>query len=185
MKNLCTVAMLLALSGANAAQAQQFPVFQDRLPVASIDREKLFSNSAYGQALLAQMTVKQTELVAENDRLQADLEREERELTGLRKAIPAEEFLPLAEAFDAKANRIRQDQTQKAAALTKQLETARFVFFRRTEAVIRELMIERGIIYVLNNQAILMSTGEGDITQLVMDSLDALFASGDLQVGGE
>ncbi len=178
-------ALLFALFGPTMASAQQFPVFQEQLPVASINRDKLFAESAYGRALRAKMAIRQKQLVAENDRLLADLEREERELTELRKQTTPIDFAPLAEAFDVKANRIRQQQNEKLLALNKQLETARFTFFRSTEIVIRKLMFERGIIYVLNEQAILMSTGEGNITGEVMKRLDALFDSGALRVTGE
>lgn len=177
-----SIAILLALIGPTALLAQEYPVHQEQLPVASINREVLFSQSAYGLALLSIISEDKNQLVAENDRLLADLEREERELTELRKQITAEEFAPLAKAFDAKANQIRRSQREKLAAINKQLEAARFTFFRQAEAVIRDLMIERGIIYVLNEQAILMSTGEGNITTDVMQLLDGLFKSGDLQV---
>ena len=174
--------MMLVLIGAAPLQAQQYPIFQEQLPVASINREVLFAESAYGRALLASISEHESRLVKENDSLLADLEREERELTELRKQIPAQEFAPLAQAFDVKANRIRQAQGEKLDALNKQLDGARFTFYRQAETVIRDLMIERGIVYVLNEQAILMSTGEGNITPDVMQRLDALFVSGALQV---
>ena len=177
-----TVTILLALVGAVPLQAQQYPVFQEQLPVASINREVLFTESNYGRALLASISEHESQLVQENDSLLGDLEREERELTELRKQIPAPEFATLAKAFDAKANQIRQTQGEKLDALNKQLDAGRFTFYRQAETVIRDLMIERGIVYVLNEQAILMSTGEGNITPDVIQQLDALFASGALQV---
>jgi len=179
---LRTVALMLALIGPTLTVAQEYPVFQDLLPVASINRDALFSNSAYGKALLAEISAQQKLLVVENDRLHTDLEREERELTELRKQIPALEFTPLAKSFDAKANQIRREQGEKLDALNKQLDGARFTFFRQAETVIRNIMIERGIVYVLNEQAILMSTGEGNITADVIQRLDVLFASGNLRV---
>lgn len=177
-----TAAFLLALVWAVPLLAQQYPVFQEHLPVASINREVLFAESTYGRALLASISEHESQLVNENDLLLADLEREERGLTELRKQIPAQEFAKLAKAFDAKANQIRQAQREKLDSLNKQLDAARFTFYRQAETVIRDLMIERGIVYVLNEQAILMSTGEGNITPDVIQQLDALFASGALQV---
>ncbi len=174
--------IVLALLVPQVAPAQQFPVFQERLPIASLNREDLFNKSDYGRALLARLNRKQKQLAAENTDLYTNLEREELELTALRKQIPPEEFAPLAKAFDTKANKIRSRQRQKLADLNDQLERARFTFFRHSETVIRELMQETGILYVLNEQAILVSTGEGDITGEVIQRLDKMFADGTLMV---
>ncbi len=176
------VPVFLALLVPTLASAQQFPVFQQSLPIASLNREDLFNKSAYGRALRAQLSQKQKQLAAENNDLYTNLEREERELTALRKQITPEEFTPLAQAFDAKANEIRSRQRQKLADLNTQLERARFIFFRHSEAVIRDLMQESGILYVLDEQAILLSTGEGDITGDVIQRMDRLFADGALKV---
>ena len=176
--------LLWALLAA-ASEPVPYPLFEERQLVASINREKLFNNSAYGSALRERLSREQSALVEENELLQNNLEREERELTELRKQIPAEEFEPLADAFDRKANDIRQTQAKKSADIATALESARFIFFRRTELIIKDLMAERGILYVLNEQAILISTGEGDITQTVMDRLDELYAEGVLRVPGD
>ncbi len=167
---------------ATSVAAQQYQVFEDALPIASINRDRLFNDSAYGRALLARISERQKALVSENDRLQAELEQEERELTELRKQIPLQEFAPLAAEFDEKVKRIRQEQSGKSEQLTEDLEAARFSFFRRTEDIIKELMAERGIIYILDEQAVLLSTGEGDITAAAMERLDGMFADGSLQV---
>jgi len=177
-----STAVFLAVLVPLAASAQQFPVFEQTVPVASLNREDLFKKSAYGKALLEQLNQKQKHLSDENTELYTNLESEELELTSLRKKITPEEFEPLAKDFDTKANKIRAQQRQKLAELNNELEKARFAFFRRSEVVIRRLMQERGIIYVLNEQAILVSTGEGDITRDVINRLDALFANGALPV---
>lgn len=177
-----TAAVFLALLFPQLASAQQFPVFQESLPIASLNREELFNKSVYGRALLAQIGQKETQLATENTDLYTNLEREELELTTLRKQLSSEEFAPLAKAFDTKANEIRSRQRQKLADLNSQLERARFTFFRHSEVVIRNLMQETGILYVLNEQAVLVSTGEGDITAEVIQRLDQLFADGVLKV---
>ncbi len=176
--------MLVAfLSGvAQAAQGQQYEVYEAPLPIASLNRDRLFNESAYGQALIAQLTERQQVLVAENDALQVELEEEEKELTERRKQVTAEEFAPLAAAFDEKVKRIRKEQGSKSARLAEDLDTARVSFFRGTEEVIKELMAERGIIYILDEQAVLLSSGEGDITSEALKRLDRLFASGALAV---
>ncbi|MCP5072360.1 MAG: OmpH family outer membrane protein [Rhodobacteraceae bacterium] len=175
---ICLWAGLVPLQG----QAQQYQVYENPLPIASVNRDLLFNESVYGQALLTRLSERQQLLVAENDTLQADLEQEEQELTDLRKQSSPEEFAPLALAFDEKVKRIRQEQGTKSTQLADDLEAARVSFFRSTEDVIRDLMEERGIVYVLNEQAVLLSTGEGDITAAALERLERLFADGILKI---
>ena len=174
----------LTLTGllATAVAGQEYQVFDDPLPIASINRDRLFSESAYGRALLVRLSNRQQALVAENDKLRVELEQEERELTDLRKQITPEEFAPLAAAFDEKVKQIRQTQEEKSTKLSEELDSARFKFFRQSEDIIRQLMAERGIVYVLDEQAVLLTTGEGDITALAIERLDLLFENGTLRV---
>ena len=122
----------------------------------------------------------QETLVAENDRLLAELEREERALTDARKTMTSEEFAPLAAAFDQKANSIRATQEAKARDLAKALETARFRFFREIEPVIIKIMQDRGVSVLLTEQAVMLSASEADITAAVLERLDVLHSIGEL-----
>lgn len=172
--------MLVALAQAPAAHAQQpdYPVVESGSSVASLNRERLLSESAYGAEILRRLSERQANLLAENEKLLAELEREEKALTETRRTMDAADFAPLAEAFDNKANRIRAAQAQKGIDLAKALEAARFRFFREVEPVIVEVMQELGITILLNEQAVMLSIGGADITQPVLERLDALYAEG-------
>lgn len=173
--------LILAVAVPAFSQAvDDYPVVPDTQPVASLNRDRLLGESAYGRDLMGKLSERQTELVAENDRLLAELEREERALTDTRKTMSPEEFTPLADAFDKKVNAIRAGQDQKALDLAKSLESTRFRFFREVEPVIVEVMRERGILFLLNEQAVMLSTGDADITDAVLARLDALYADGQL-----
>ena len=175
--------LCMGLIAATAAQAQQssYPVFQPVVPVVSVNREALLQKSQYGQALMGVLTRRQSALVEENEALSAKLEQEELELTELRKTLTPEEFNPLAEVFDNKVKEVRRTQDQKSVDLAKALETSRFRFFRHAEAVIGQLMSENGIVFVLDESAVWLSKG-GDVTQAVIDRLDAAYAAGELPV---
>ncbi|MEM6620183.1 MAG: OmpH family outer membrane protein [Pseudomonadota bacterium] len=154
----------------------------DTLEVVSLNRERLLSESAFGRAMIGSLSDQQQALVIENQRLTEELETEERALTETRKTMSAEEFRPLAEAFDEKVKQVRAAQDGKAVDLAKAREAARFSFFRRIEPVIIEIMQSRGARVLLNNQAVLLSTDDVDITAAVLARLDALFAQGALAV---
>ena len=180
---ICKVSLIVlsVLGGGSFAAAQQtsFPVYEPVVPVVSINRELLIQRSEYGKTLIGSLAQRQSDLIVENETLATTLEREELELTELRKTLEPEEFAPLAEAFDTKVKDVRRQQDQKALDLAKQLEAARFRFFRQAEGVIAQMMQENGILFVLDEAAIWMSQG-GDVTAAVIERLDAAYAAGEL-----
>jgi Skp family chaperone for outer membrane proteins len=177
---LGTVAtLLLAAQNSFAQVAQSYPTYNDSPQVVSVNRERLIQNSAFGRALIASLSTKQTALVEENETLAQNLEREELELTELRKSLTSDVFSPLAEAFDVKVKEVRRVQDQKAIDLAKLLEGARFRFFRQAERVIAQLMKENGIVFVLDESAVWISQG-GDVTNVVIERLDSAYEAGEL-----
>lgn len=153
----------LLLSGGGAG-AQTFPIYRESLPVASLNSDRLFSESLAGKAILDASRQKSMALGEENRRIEAELQQEERDLTEKRKTMPAEEFGKLAEAFDDKVVAIRRTQNAKAAALSQELDADRREFSSRVKPILQQLMRERGIIFILNEQAIALAVSSGDIT---------------------
>lgn len=158
---------------AGVAVAQGFPVYKESLPVASLNSDRLFSESLAGRAILEASREKSITLSEENRRIEAELEQEERELTEKRKTMPAAEFQLLADAFDAKVVNIRRTQNAKASALSQELETARREFSTRVQPILLQLMRERGIVFVLNEQAIALAVSSGDITDDALQRVDS------------
>jgi Skp family chaperone for outer membrane proteins len=173
------IGMACAASSLNAQAIEKYHVFEDTPLVVSVNREGLIQGSEFGKALINSLSEQQSALVLENETFAKDLEREELELTELRKTLSAEEFGPLAEAFDVKVKEVRRVQDEKTVALAKSLEAARFRFFRQAERLIGQLMQDNGIVFVLDEGAVWLSRG-GDVTNLVIERLDAAYASGQL-----
>lgn len=172
IRSILVLACGLLLSGGGAA-AQNFPVYKESLPVASLNSDRLFSESMAGKAILDASRERSIALGEENRRIEAELEREERDLTEKRKTLPPEEFRKLADAFDEKVEAIRSTQNGKATALTQELEAARREFSTRVRPILQQLMSEKGIIFVLNEQAIALALSSGDITDLALQRVDA------------
>lgn len=180
---LCLVVYLgLVLGSIGPGVAQtKYPLFRETVPVVSVNRENLIQKSQLGLDLMTALANRQKMLVAENTKLAERLEREERELTDLRKTMGAEEFAPLAEAFDNKVKNVRREQDEKGVSLANDLERARFRFFRHAEAVIVDMMRESDILFVLDENVVWLSQG-GNITQAVIERMDAAYAAGELSL---
>lgn len=173
---------LLTAGGSGAiAQAQDFPLYDQPLPVVSINREALIQRSDLGRQLSEILAERQSALVAENEELAARLEQEELDLTELRKTMSAQEFKPMAEAFDAKVKKTRREQDQKSVDLAKSLESMRFRFFRQAESIIVQLMQERGVMFVLDESVVWMSQG-GDVTNTVIERMNSAYAAGEISI---
>ena len=167
------LALVWACGIATLVSAQDFPVYRQDLPVASLNSGQLFSRSQAGAAFLEQSRKRSTALAEENRRIESELEQEELNLTEMRKTLPAEQFRALADAFDAKVVTIRREQIAKAAALTQDLELARQKFSAVVQPILQQFMQERGIIFILNEQAIILANIEGDITDEMVARVDA------------
>lgn len=141
-------------------------------PVLVLNQERLLRDSEAGRRVLEQEQALRMAHQAEGERLDAELEAEERQLAEQRDRLPAEEFQAKAVAFDAKVVRIRQDHAEKSEALGTQIETARKDFFAKIVPIVAQIMAERGASLVFEQRNILF-TGPGvDITGDVIERID-------------
>lgn len=154
-----------------------FALAQSLTPVVVFDAEQLYSESLLGQAYQAEFDARRDALNAEDRQYELDLTREEQELADLRATMSAEEFAPLAAAFDDKAERIRAEQDLKLQELTQYQEQMRRDFFNQAVRVIAEVSLARNADVVLESRTVFLSSERADITQDVIDALDAQFQS--------
>jgi Skp family chaperone for outer membrane proteins len=181
MRGLLLAAGIAALigAGAQAALAQQSPqpapsaapAFQS--PVLTLKQDALFENSAFGKAALAQLEAATQALKAENREIEAGLEEEERNLTVRRQTLPPAEFKTLSAAFDTKVEGIRTAQDSKSRNLNLQLDEARQRLFEQAVPIIADLMRENGAVALLDQSAVVLSLDRIDITDQVIQRLDA------------
>ncbi len=157
---------------AQSTTGLEYPVSEQFLPVATINQEKLFSNSLYGKSFNEKLQDDANILSQENRRIEKELSDEEVSLTQKRKELPNEDFRKLADIFNKKVENIRRDQSQKAAELNAANTQIRKRFFKQAQPIIVQLMQERGIQFILNEQSIFMSANSGDITQAAVERID-------------
>ncbi len=157
-----------------AAQTPEPP----QAAIMTLDQEQLFTATKYGQAMQAKIEAEAAALVAENRKIDAALEAEERDLTSRRATMDNADFAPLATAFDTKANELRAAQEAKSRSLNQLSETQRQEFFRTIGPIIGDYMLERGAVAVLDKSAVIVSLGSVDITKEVVTRIDTTLGDG-------
>lgn len=178
-------AALLALGLAASGAAQTVAAGVTAAPtILTLDQDRLYAESRFGQALEKRSADAVAKLAAENRQIEADLAAEEKALTDKRATLSAEEFKPLAEAFDAKVERIRAEQEAKSQALQSARDEGRKTFFQAVLPVLADLMRQRGALAILNKQAVILSFDAVDVTEAAIAAIDAKLGAGEAAAPG-
>ncbi|UAB90444.1 OmpH family outer membrane protein [Ruegeria sp. SCSIO 43209] len=173
LRALC---VLVLVAVAMPLGAQQLGVPQT--DVLTISSERLFADSAFGQRVFREIEAESTLLAEENERIVAQLSKEEKYLTEKRSDLSADEFRPLAEAFDEKVQSHRDGQRAKLDALARRGEEARGQFFEMAQPVLIELLREFGASIVIERSNVVLSTDASDITNAAIARIDAAIGDG-------
>ncbi|QHQ34718.1 OmpH family outer membrane protein [Algicella marina] len=159
-------ALLVALAGPAAAQDEPPPAF------LVIEQERLLTDSAAGQAVLAEEEADRNALLEEGRALDAQFEAEEQALTEQRATMDAAAFRELADAFDEKVVATRRDQEQKAANLNRRAEERRREFLQQVQPILLEVLEASGATAVVDRRLVLIFKQELNITSEVIRRLD-------------
>ncbi|WP_212523220.1 OmpH family outer membrane protein [Actibacterium sp. MT2.3-13A] len=171
--SLLGLALALALPVGALAQEARAPV---QSLIVTLDQERLFLRSAYGQGLLDEVEEQAAALAAENRRIEAELTAEEKQLTEDRPGMAPEKFRELSAAFDEKVVGIRDAQDAKARELVREREEVQQRFYQEVLPVLTEVVRERGAVVVLESRSVVLSAGQIDVTAEVIARIDAQFA---------
>lgn len=163
----------LALTGASAALSQDV-----RSPVLTIDSDRLYSASAFGQRVIGEIEAQTTALSEENRKIEDELEAEELRLTEQRAELTPEEFRTLADAFDARVQTIRREREAKSRAIANLLEENRSQFLNAAAPVLEAIMREVGAAVVLEQRSVFISANVIDITATAIERIDAVLGDG-------
>ncbi|MDW3184083.1 MAG: OmpH family outer membrane protein [Roseobacter sp.] len=170
-----TVWLAAALAG--PAQAQRIGPVQS--PILTIDADRLFTESDFGQRMVAEFEARGAELAAENRRIEEALEEEERDLTAQRAAMEPAAFRELADAFDEKVQTTRRTQDAKTRELNLAFEERRGVFLTAAAPVLERLMREAGAAVILDKRSVFLSSNAVDVTRAAIERLNAVLGNGE------
>lgn len=178
-RRVVTAAIMAALPLAAPAQdGPAGPPAPPSSPIATVQQDQLFTRTLYGRAVQARIEAARDALQAENQRIEAALETEERDLTARRAQLPAEEFRRLADAFDTRVEGIRDAQDAKARDLARRADADRHTFFQTAVPVLAGLMSEIGAVALLDKSDVLLSLDALDITDRAVSRIDSVLGDG-------
>ena len=147
-------------------------------PILTIDSDRVFQESAFGQRVAKEIEIEGAKLATENTQVAADLEAEEKKLTAQRADMSPEDFRVLADAFDQKVQETRQAQAAKGRALNELLDKEREVFLTAAAPVMERLMRDAGAAVILDRRTVFVSASAVEITDDAIALLNETIGSG-------
>lgn len=147
------------------------------MPLLLLDQDRLFLESDFGKATLARERAETAALEQENRRIEADLVAEEQALTEVRATLTPEEFAARAGAFDAKVERIRDEQDAKARRLNERRDADRKAFMEVVVPVLGAILGDRGATAILDKNMVILSLSAVDVTDEAIARVNAALAT--------
>ncbi|MEL6168455.1 MAG: OmpH family outer membrane protein [Pseudomonadota bacterium] len=167
------LALSISASGGGALAQGEAPTFEVPPPVVTINQDRLFEETILGRRIVEEVERRAEQLATENRRIEADLIEEEQALTARRPTLSVEEFRRLADAFDAKVQRLREEQDAKSRAVQRFSDDTRQDFFAQVVPILGELLRERGALIVIDRRDVFLSADSIDITDAAIAAIDA------------
>lgn len=181
-------ALVLAAAAAGPGQAQSanFPIGQPvdgadataQSPVLTLDRDRMFAESDFGERVTKEVAAAQAQLLAENQKKEAALADEEKTLTAERKTMAPQDFERLANAFDARVQKIRREQDSKNRIILAWREKERKRFYEASLPILGKLVRDSGAVAILNSQAVFLSFKAIDLTDRAIARLNEVLGDG-------
>lgn len=171
----------VSLAGAHMASAQavfEVPDNQAAQSILTVDVDRLFTQSLFGQRISREYTEGRSLLAQEQSRIADALRAEELALAAQRVEMDPDLFRQEAEAFDAKAQAIRRAQDAKVRELEETLNTGRERFLEVTRPVLEGLMLDRGASAILDRRSVLLSLRSIDVTDRALEQINATIGDG-------
>ncbi|MFW2544471.1 OmpH family outer membrane protein [Primorskyibacter sp. 2E107] len=154
-------------------------------PILVIELERVFTESAFGKRAVEEIENEGVALAAENRRIETELTEEEQRLTEQRRTLAPEDFRALADAFDKKVQRLRSEQDAKARAISARPEEVRRQMIQIVQPILRQIMQDSRAAVILERRAVIVAVSDVDVTDLVIERMDAQIGDGSTQVEPE
>ena len=147
-------------------------------PVLTIDRERVFRDSAFGRRVATENQGRRENLAAENRQIESELAAEEQDLTQRRSTLPAEDFRILADAFDQKVQETEKTQLGKERVFAETRDREWDSFWTTAVPVLEGLMLESGAFVILDRRSVFISVSVVDVTEKTIALIDETIGAG-------
>lgn len=168
------LACLAAQPGVAQAQSLGNVISQ----ILTIDSERLYADSQFGQRVANQIEADLAVLAAENRSIESELTAEEKSLTEQRPDMTPQDFRAVADAFDARVQVIRREQLNKELSISKTGDQARIEFLNAVVPVLESLMRESRAAVILEQKSIFLSANSIDVTKRAIEKINQTLGDG-------
>ncbi|WP_439562269.1 OmpH family outer membrane protein [Roseinatronobacter sp.] len=148
------------------------------LQLRTLDEERLFRGSAFGQRVESEIDAASRALEAENEQLLEQLTTREMELTEARASMPPAEFRAQAEAFDLEAEGIRRSQAEKRQRLSLYEESEQRRFFQLAAPILQQVLASEGAQVLIDSRAVIIGVSGMDMTEPAIAALNDSIGDG-------
>lgn len=170
-------ALVATVAPATAQDTSSAPQLRvPRAPILTIDASRLLPETVVGQRLVRALEAEAASLERENRAIAQSLRDEELELTAQRDTLPRDEFLKLAEDFDARVQEARREQDAKQAALQARLDDQQQALMSEIRPILGQIMIEANAAMIVEIGTVMLSVRSIDITDIAIDRINSALA---------
>ena len=140
--------------------------------VYTIDMNKLIKQTQIGKKIILKDNISRQKLQSENEKLEAELLLEEKELSEIRETLAADEFRLKAQEFDKKVTIIRTEQGQKEQDLIVENRKNESEFFKKIYPLLYGLLLERGGSILIDQSNAVLWDSSVDLTIDAVNLID-------------
>ncbi len=140
--------------------------------VYTIDMSKLIKQTKIGKKIILEDNISRQKLQSENEKLEAELLLEEKELSEIRETLTADEFRLKAQEFDKKVTIIRTEQGQKEQDLIVENRKNESEFFKKIYPLLYGLLLERGGSILIDQSNAVLWDSSVDLTIDAINLID-------------
>ena len=140
--------------------------------VYTIDMSKLIKQTKIGKKIILEDNISRQKLQSENEKLEAELLLEEKELSEIRETLTANEFRLKAQEFDKKVTIIRTEQGQKEQDLIVENRKNESEFFKKIYPLLYGLLLERGGSILIDQSNAVLWDSSVDLTIDAINLID-------------
>ena len=140
--------------------------------VYTIDMSKLIKQTQIGKKIILEDNISRQKLQSENEKLEAQLLLEEKELSEIRETLTADEFRLKAQEFDKKVTIIRTEQGQKEQDLIVKNRKKESEFFKKIYPLLYGILLERGGSILIDQSNAVLWDSSVDLTIDAINLID-------------
>ena len=133
-----------------------------------LNQSRVYSESLFGKNLEELFRGESKKLIEQNRRLTKELETEEQRLTNEREGMPLVEFKLLADNFNTRVEKVRQEQKEKSDTLKYKLEEERKYFFKAVYPLLLEFVSKTNATGILDSSVVIVGNSKLDVTNKVI-----------------